>query len=188
MTINYNGTQAFTYDGSQAETGNFIVNAQTVPMSEEDGTTISAKFDEYAKKDEILNTVVNESTNETLGQALPIKTQLPFARNSPLQNQTEQQIFNLFDKSGKTTSRTALREFIQSNPAYVIYIVDSSSAGHTYYKLPIMMVDIPDSGNITVIAMGPDIYNSNLMTKFTYTIVLNGDASSVTIDKKALES
>ena len=63
LTIKYNGVQAFTYDGSTAETGNFIVNATTVPMSDSDSTTISAalakKLDSttasttYAKKSEI---------------------------------------------------------------------------------------------------------------------------------------
>ena len=185
LTINYNGTQAFTYDGSQSETGNFIVNAGTVPMSEDDETTISAKLDEYAKKDEILNTVVDESTNETLRQALTARTHLPFARNTPLENQTEAQIFALFDSS--VTDRASLRTYLISNMAYTAYNLDSAGQ-HQYYKLPIVLASIPDSGDITVIAIGPDIYNSDLMTKFTYTIVLNGDASSVKINKKVLES
>lgn len=185
LTINYNGTQAFTYDGSQSETGNFIVNAGTVPMSEDDETTISAKFDEYAKKDEILDTVVDESTNETLRQALTARTHLPFARNNPLENQTEAQVFALFNDS--VTDKASLRGYLQSNMAYIAYNLDSVGQ-HQYYKLPIVLASIPDSGDITVIAMGPDIYNSDLMTKFTYTIVLNGNASSVTINKKVLES
>ena len=53
LTINYNGVQAFTYDGSKAETGNFIVNANTVPMAEDDVTTIAAKIDTLASKDEL---------------------------------------------------------------------------------------------------------------------------------------
>lgn len=40
LTIKYNGQVAFTYDGSKPETGNFIVTANTVPMSETDTTTI----------------------------------------------------------------------------------------------------------------------------------------------------
>ena len=60
LTIKYNGIVAFTYDGSRPETGNFIVNAETVPMAEGDTTTIAGKFDEleeglsqYALKDSI---------------------------------------------------------------------------------------------------------------------------------------
>ena len=146
--------------------------------------------DDIVKKeglaDEVLGVVINDN-NETLKQTTPIKTQLPFARNTPLQNQTEQQIFNLFDKSGNTTSRAELYQFLQSNPVYVFYLYNSMGQ-HTYYKIPILMTDVPDSGDITVIMVGPDIYNDNKITKFTYTIVLNGDASSVTIDKKVLES
>ena len=40
LTIQYNGQDLFTYDGSKPETGNFIVTANTVPMSETDTTTI----------------------------------------------------------------------------------------------------------------------------------------------------
>ena len=45
LTIKYNGQVAFTYDGSKPETGNFIVTANTVPMSETDTTTIQQMID-----------------------------------------------------------------------------------------------------------------------------------------------
>lgn len=185
LTIKYNGVQAFTYDGSQSETGNFIVNAQTVPMSEEDPTTIAATLDQFAKKDEILDTVVDENTNETLRQSLTARTHLPFARNNPLENQTEAQIFALFNES--ITDRASLRSYLISNMAYIAYNLDSLGQ-HQYYKLPIVMASVPDSGDISVIAMGPDIYGDDKLTKFTYTITLNGDTSSVVIDKKVLEN
>ena len=51
LTIKYNGQVAFTYDGSQAETGNFVINANTVPVSDSDTTTIKTYVDtELAKK------------------------------------------------------------------------------------------------------------------------------------------
>ena len=71
--------------------------------------------------------------------------------------------------------------------AYIAYNFDSLGQ-HQYYKLPIVMASVPDSGDISVIAMGPDIYGDDKLTKFTYTITLNGDASSVVIDKKVLEN
>ena len=186
LTINYNGTQAFTYDGSKSETGNFIVNAQTVPMSEEDPTTIAATLDQFAKKDEILDTVVNESTNETLRQSLTARTHLPFAvLNTNIQNKTEAQIFAYFDAS--VIDKISLRNYLQSNMAYIAYNFDSLGQ-HQYYKLPIVMASVPDSGDISIIAMGPDIYGDDKLTKFTYTITLNGDTSSVVIDKKVLEN
>lgn len=45
LTIKYNGVQEFTYNGSTAETGNFIVNASTIPMSDSDTTTLLAKIE-----------------------------------------------------------------------------------------------------------------------------------------------
>lgn len=186
LTIKYNGTQAVTYDGSEAETGNFIVDATTVPMSQEDSTTLSEKFDEYAKKDEILDAVVKEDTNETLRQSLTSRTHLPFAvANTTIENKTEAQIFEYFDSS--VTDRVSLRNYLQSNMAYIAYNFDSLGH-HQYYKLSILLASIPDSGDISIIAIGPDIYNSDILTKFTYTITLNGDSSSVVINKKVLEN
>ena len=72
LTINYNGVQIASYNGSTAETGNFIVNATTVPMSDSDDTTISVelakKLDSttadstYAKKSEIPTELPNPET------------------------------------------------------------------------------------------------------------------------------
>lgn len=45
LIIKYNGVQVFTYNGSTAETGNFIVNASTIPMSDSDTTTLLAKIE-----------------------------------------------------------------------------------------------------------------------------------------------
>ena len=187
LTIKYNGVQAFTYDGSQAETGNFVVNAQTVPMSEDDETTISAKFDEYAKKDEILSTVVDESRNETLRQSLTARTYLPVQRSTDVTNKSEASIFSEYFNAS-VTDRISLRNYLESNMAYISYNLTSSSIGYQYYKLPIVLADIPTTGDIKIVAMGPDLNNGDLLTKFTFTITLNGDASSVHIEKKALES
>ena len=142
--------------------------------------------DELARKDEILDTVVNENTNETLRQSLTARTHLPFAVTNPnIQNKTEAQIFAYFDSS--VIDKVSLRNYLQSNMAYIAYNFDSLGQ-HQYYKLPIVMASVPDSGDISVIAMGPDIYGDDKLTKFTYTITLNGDASSVVIDKKVLEN
>lgn len=56
LTINYNGTLAFTYDGSEAETGNFTVNAETVPMGAAEPQTVAAKIGELETKIEELTT------------------------------------------------------------------------------------------------------------------------------------
>ena len=49
LTIKYNGVQAFTYDGSKAETGNFTVTAETVP-----GVAKAADLELYRKKSDVL--------------------------------------------------------------------------------------------------------------------------------------
>lgn len=45
LTIKYNGQVAFTYDGSKAETGNFIVNGETVPVTADNDQTLKAYID-----------------------------------------------------------------------------------------------------------------------------------------------
>lgn len=144
--------------------------------------------DELARKDEILNTVVDENKNEKLSQALPVRTLLPVQRTTGVSNKSEAAIFSEYFNP-KVTDRGSLRTYLQSNIAYISY--NSVSPGmkiYQYYKLPITMADIPDTGDIKIIAVGADINNSDVITKFTFTITLNGDASSVTIDKKALEN
>lgn len=174
----------------ETATSDLVHNTLTVAGKSLTGNITLASTDltdgeDLAKKDEILNVIVDEDTNETLRQALTARTHLPFARSTPLENQTEAQIFALFDSS--VTNKASLKTYLISNMAYIAYNLDSLGQ-HQYYKLPIVLASIPDSGDITVIAMGPDIYNSDILTKFTYTITLNGDASSVHIEKKALES
>ena len=50
LTIKYNGQTAFTYDGSIAETGNFIVNLETIPVSEENATFAKEYIDSLQVK------------------------------------------------------------------------------------------------------------------------------------------
>lgn len=79
LTIKYNGQVAFTYDGSQAETGNFVVNANTVPVSDSDTTTIKTYVDtelakkqatgDYALKSEVPS-IEGLATQEALTQGL----------------------------------------------------------------------------------------------------------------------
>ena len=144
-------------------------------------------LEDYVKKDEILNTVVDENKNEKLSQALPIRTLLPVQRTTDVSNKSEAAIFSEYFNP-KVTDRISLRTYLQSNMAYISYNLESSSIGYQYYKLPIVLADIPTTGDIKIVAMGPDLNNGDLLTKFTFTITLNGDASSVHIEKKALES
>lgn len=56
LVVKYNGEIAFTYDGSRAETGNFIVNADTVPGIDEKVKSIS-----YTKKE--VDSMITSRTN-----------------------------------------------------------------------------------------------------------------------------
>lgn len=143
--------------------------------------------DELVKKNEVLDTVVDENKNEKLSQALPIRTLLPVQRTTDVSNKSEAAIFSEYFNP-KVTDRISLRTYLQSNMAYISYNLESSSIGYQYYKLPIVLADIPTTGDIKIVATGPDLNNGDLLTKFTFTITLNGDASSVHIEKKALES
>lgn len=73
LTIKYNGVEAFTYDGSRAETGNFRVYADTVPMTSADSTTIATmigaldsrleKVESAAEEFQVLKEEIGEKTN-----------------------------------------------------------------------------------------------------------------------------
>lgn len=56
LVVKYNGEIAFTYDGSRAETGNFIVNADTVPGIDEKVKSIS-----YTKEE--VDSMITPNTN-----------------------------------------------------------------------------------------------------------------------------
>lgn len=56
LVVKYNGELAFTYDGSKAETGNFIVNADTVPGIDEKVKSIS-----YTKEE--VDSMITPHTN-----------------------------------------------------------------------------------------------------------------------------
>ena len=144
-------------------------------------------LEDYVKKDKVLDTVVDESKNEKLSQALPVRTLLPVQRTTDVTNKSEAAIFSEYFNP-KVTDRGSLRTYLQSNIAYISYnFVSPGMKIYQYYKIPITMADIPDTGDIKIIAIGADINNNDVITKFTFTITLNGDASSVHIEKKALE-
>ena len=52
------------YDGSKSETGNFIVNSETIPMSEEDATTLSAKIETLATKESLESEASSRSNKD----------------------------------------------------------------------------------------------------------------------------
>ena len=63
LTIKYNGVQAFVYDGSSAETGNFVVTAETVP-----GVAKATDLELYRKKSDVLTSAdISDFTTAVTG-------------------------------------------------------------------------------------------------------------------------
>ena len=54
LTLNLNNSPVFTYDGTTAQTGNLTINAETVPMSESDTTTLKQTLNNKADKADTL--------------------------------------------------------------------------------------------------------------------------------------
>ena len=171
LTINYNGTQAFTYDGSQSETGNFIVNAQTVPMSQDDSTTISAKLTELEGK-------ISTTTNEDY---IPKVISCPIDLRVVKDSYTETEILNMF---GGATTVGEVKTFASKGIKYLD--MSNNIGSYQCYILPVNYFYVTNT-EIKLIVIGPDPDNGDLITKFTITLTLNGDASTINIEKKQLE-
>lgn len=118
LTIKYNGQTAFTYDGSQAETGNFVVNATTVPVSEEDPTTVKDYIDEQ---------IENHSH-----YTLPVSANIPLVT---MQDKvyTEAEICGWFGAEDVT----GLKGLMAQPHQFVIrYNISSGSLGYHSYQIP----------------------------------------------------
>lgn len=99
---------------------------------------------------------------------------------------TVAEIFNMF---GGATTMTEVRVFADRG---VNYLRMSNSIGsYQNYMIPVNYYQIPNgevtTGTITLIGVGPNPDNKDLITKFTITMTLNGDASTITVNTKALE-
>lgn len=81
LVVKYNGEIAFTYDGSRAETGNFIVNADTVPgidekvksisyTKEEVDSMITPQIDAYTKQESDSKYATIETVNNKVDKVV----------------------------------------------------------------------------------------------------------------------
>ena len=81
LVVKYNGEIAFTYDGSKAETGNFIVNADTVPgidekvksisyTKEEVDSMITPQVDAYTKQESDSKYATIETVNNKVDKVV----------------------------------------------------------------------------------------------------------------------
>ena len=85
LTIKYNGVQAFVYDGSSAETGNFVVTAETVP-----GVAKATDLELYRKKSDVLTSAdVSDFTTAVVGTKVDAAQVADVANSVSWDNVTE---------------------------------------------------------------------------------------------------
>lgn len=131
LVVKYNGEIAFTYDGSKAETGNFIVNADTVPGIDEKVKSIS-----YTKEE--VNSMITPHTNaytkEESDAKYATKSELETKQNA-LVSGTNIKTFNgqsilgtgnIEFEQGKTI--TVVTELPQTGDPDRIYLVPNESS------------------------------------------------------------
>ena len=131
LVVKYNGEIAFTYDGSRAETGNFIVNADTVPGIDEKVKSISYTKEEV---DSMITPHTNAYTKEESDQKYATKSELETKQNA-LVSGTNIKTFNgqsilgtgnIEFEQGKTI--TVVTELPQTGDPDRIYLVPNESS------------------------------------------------------------
>lgn len=137
LVVKYNGEIAFTYDGSKAETGNFIVNADTVPGIDEKVKSISYTKEEV---DSMITPHTNAYTKEEtyskqeVDQKYATKSELETKQNA-LVSGTNIKTFNgqsilgtgnIEFEQGKTI--TVVTELPQTGDPDRIYLVPNESS------------------------------------------------------------
>lgn len=104
LVVKYNGEIAFTYDGSKAETGNFIVNADTVPGIDEKVKSIS-----YTKEE--VDSMITPHTNAYTKQESDSK----YATIETVNNKVDKVVGKQLSTEDYTTKEKAKLEGIEEN-------------------------------------------------------------------------
>lgn len=164
LTVNYNDEEMAVYDGSEGKIVDLIVNAETVPMSETDETTIAEKIKEHEEL------IIN----------FPLRT---------LQDKvyTKEEIFKWFG----VADDIELKKYISGkNPIYVKYGISLSYNPH-YYKFPVDYIAYESANQLKLVFNG---LNTRDDVASKYTIIFNldgtiieGSNSNISIDILALE-
>ena len=151
LTVNYNGVQVFTYDGSKAETGNLVVNATTVPMSEDlEAITIAERFDDIM---------------EGIPINIPIRT---------LQDKvyTQEEILQWF---GVDNVSTLKRTIVAKGQMFLKYGIQLSENPY-YYRMPIEYIAFESANQIKLISLGLNTKDDNPVK---YVILINLDGTII---------
>lgn len=104
LVVKYNGEIAFTYDGSKAETGNFIVNADTVPGIDEKVKSIS-----YTKEE--VDSMITPHTNAYTKEESDTK----YATIETVNNKVDKVVGKQLSTEDYTTEEKAKLEGIEEN-------------------------------------------------------------------------
>ena len=190
LTIKYNGTEAFSYDGTKAEVGNFIVNAETVPMSESDSTTISAKLNTFATKEEVdsvksdleqfkapyavdLNALISANDSDAISKAIG---GIDNIRNTVKENR------NIIGSINNGEVSVSIR--ILGNTTTLYYILDTL-AGYTVNEVNIQNSDGTLSKTVVSHSMMTEEMVVDNLTTSEKTLPLSANQGKILNDTKA---
>lgn len=149
LSISLNGSELANYDGSEAKSASFTVNAETVPMSSTDDTSVSERIKEYEEL------IIN----------FPLRT---------LQDRvyTKEEIFAWFG----VTDDIELKNYIAGkNPIYVKYGISLSYNPH-YYKFPVDYIAYESADQVKLVFNG---LNTRDDVTSKYEIILNLDGTLI---------
>lgn len=127
-----------------------------------------------------------DNSADTVYDLMPKIVSCPIDARVVKDSYTVAEIFNMF---GGATTMTEVRVFADRGVNYLR--MANSIGSYQNYMIPVNYYQIPNgevtTGTITLIGIGPDPHNRDLITKFTITMTLNGDASTIEVSTKALE-
>ena len=149
LSISLNGSELANYDGSEAKSAAFTVNAETVPMSATDDTSVSERIKDY--------------------EELIINFPLRSLRD---QVYTKEEIFKWFG----VADDVELKNYIAGkNPIYVKYGISLSYNPH-YYKFPVDYIAYESADQVKLVFNG---LNTRDDVTSKYEIILNLDGTLI---------
>ena len=182
LTIKYNNIQAFTYDGSSAETGNFTVTLGNIPAAVTDDGTPTTSNDLIAN-----NLVKMNEAGTLLTRAIP---EVDYVTPEQLDEITKPCFFmfplrtlqdKVYEKSEilgwfGVEDDVALKEIISGNvPIYLKYGFPLST-NPRYYKMPIQYAAYESATQLKLVVVGLNT-RDDVATK--YEIILNLDGTII---------
>lgn len=150
LTLKLNGEEVGTYKGDESKEVDFVVNAKTVPMSEEDATTVYDKIDALKEATQI---------------DVPIRT---------IQDKvyTQEELLGWF---GVSTVAELKNRILKEGQMYVEYGITLSTNPYNY-KMPAQYVAFETANQIKLVVVGLDTSNDK---PCKYEILMNLDGTII---------